>query len=106
MAKVIKHNRSTPPGAAPVSNQLAEGELAINVADGVLFVKNSAAAIVGFPNLPLSATQGELLAWNGTNWAAVSIWALLSGDGNDSVSYIDGGSASSAGAGVLDGNCC
>jgi hypothetical protein len=108
MANVIKHKRSTTPGAAPASNQLVEGELAVNVADGVLFVKNSAAAIVGFPNLPLTARPGELLAWDGTQWVATSIWALLNtdaGGADDTDNFVlDGGDATSTNSGVIDGN--
>ena len=95
MPNVIKHKRSTTPGAAPASNQLVEGELAVNVADGVLFVKNSAAAIVGFPNLPLTAIAGQVLSWNGSKWVATDVASL--------VAVLDGGSASAAGGTVVDG---
>jgi hypothetical protein len=95
MPNVIKHKRSTTPGAAPASNQLAEGELAVNVADGVLFVKNSAAAIVGFPNLPLTAATEQVLSWNGSKWVAADVASLID--------VLDGGSASAAGGTVVDG---
>lgn len=108
MPNVIKHKRSATPGAAPTAGQLAEGELAVNVADGVLFTKNSAAAIVGFPNLPLTARTGELLAWDGSKWVATSIWSLLNTDAGDAADsdtiVIDGGNATSTNSGNIDGN--
>lgn len=95
MPNVIKHKRSATPGAAPTAGQLAEGELAVNVADGVLFTKNSVAAIVGFPNLPLTADAEQVLSWNGTKWVATSLAALLD--------VLDGGTASAVGGSVIDG---
>ena len=41
MASTIKHKRSTTSGAVPGAGALVEGELAVNVADGKVFVKRS-----------------------------------------------------------------
>lgn len=106
MPNVIRHKRSTTAGVAPSAGQLTDGELAINVADGALFTKNSSGAIVSFPSLPLTAEPGMLLMWTGSGWVATSIWHLISGDGNESAAYADGGNAASPGVGLMDGNCC
>lgn len=95
MANVIKHKRSTTPGAAPSAGQLAQGELAVNVADGTLFLKNTTSQIVGFPHLPLTAATNSVLSWNGTNWVAVDVMALID--------ILDGGTASAVGTTVVDG---
>ena len=39
MANTIKHKRSSTPGSTPSASDLEEGEIAINTADGEVFVK-------------------------------------------------------------------
>lgn len=51
MADVIRHKRSATAAAVPSAGQLELGELAINVADGRLYFKTSAGAIIAVANL-------------------------------------------------------
>jgi hypothetical protein len=41
MAQIIKLKRSTTPGSVPTTGNLSIGELAINVADGKVFLRRS-----------------------------------------------------------------
>src|SRR5690554_3672755 len=51
MADLIRHKRSDVPSAVPATGDLELGELAINVADGRLYFKTSAGAIIAVANL-------------------------------------------------------
>ena len=44
----IKLYRSSTPGAQPTAGNLADGELAINIADGKLFYKDAGGAVAQF----------------------------------------------------------
>ena len=46
MANIIKPKRSEVPGAVPAAGDLDYGEIALNAADGILYVKRSNDAIV------------------------------------------------------------
>lgn len=46
MATTVQHKRSETSGSAPSSGSLAEGELALNLADGKIYSKNSSGAVV------------------------------------------------------------
>lgn len=46
MANTLVHKKSSTPGAVPTSGQLTLGELAVNVADGKLFLKKTDGTIV------------------------------------------------------------
>ena len=59
MANTILIKRSSTASATPTALQLTAGELAVNTADGCLFTKNSAGAIV---NLPVSSISGQTIA--------------------------------------------
>lgn len=56
MPNTILLKKSSTANAVPAAGQLTAGELAINVADGRLFAKNSAGTIV---NLPVSSISGQ-----------------------------------------------
>ena len=58
MANTILIKRSSTASATPTALQLTAGELAVNTADGRLFTKNSAGAIV---NLPVSSISGQAI---------------------------------------------
>jgi hypothetical protein len=58
MANTILLKRNSTAAAQPTAGQLAVGELAINTADGRLFAKNSANAVV---NLPVSSISGQAI---------------------------------------------
>lgn len=48
MADKIKHKRSSTPAAVPTAGQLELGELAINTADGFIYLKKSDGSVVVF----------------------------------------------------------
>jgi len=48
MANIIKIKSSATANAVPAANSLQYGELAINYADGLIFYKNSANAVISF----------------------------------------------------------
>lgn len=56
MAEVIQHKRSSTTGAVPVAGDLSLGELAINTADGKLFLKKSNGDVVEIGNGSTSLT--------------------------------------------------
>jgi hypothetical protein len=49
MPNTIRLKRNTTPLAAPAAENLVDGELAMNVADGVVFLKNSAGTVLNTP---------------------------------------------------------
>lgn len=61
MAVTLLHKRSTVPGAAPTTAQLAVGELAVNLADKKWFTKTTAGAIVCLNQITV-LDGGEILA--------------------------------------------
>lgn len=46
MTTIVQHKRSETTGAVPVANSLAVGEIAVNLADGKMFSKNSTGSVV------------------------------------------------------------
>lgn len=82
MASTIKHKRSTTAGAVPATGALVEGELAVNVADGKVFVKRSNGSVTNVTAdghthslsslsdviFTGSATNGQVLKYDGTKW--------------------------------------
>lgn len=75
----IKLKRSSTSTAIPSTVDLELGELALNVADGKIFLKRSNNDIVAFGALSdlldvnVTPTDGQLLSWDATNsyWTAV-----------------------------------
>jgi hypothetical protein len=61
----IINKRSTTPDAIPQANDLQAGEIAINAADGAVFIKTTAAEVVDLMNYTF-ADGGEITA-PGTN---------------------------------------
>jgi hypothetical protein len=59
MPNTILLKKSSTANATPTAGQLTAGELAINVADGRLFAKNSAGTVV---NLPVSSISGQSIS--------------------------------------------
>ena len=59
MPNTIQIKRSSTASASPTAGNLAAGELAINTADGRLFAKNAANAII---NLPVTSISGQAIA--------------------------------------------
>lgn len=61
MHNTILHKRSSTAGASPAPASLTAGELAVNTADGALFTKTGAGAVVGFArkDLVFSVTEVE-----------------------------------------------
>nr|CAX84091.1 uncharacterized protein [uncultured bacterium] len=52
MGNVIRLKRSTSPGRAPTPDQMVQGELALNVADGKVFLKRADNTVVEVGNAP------------------------------------------------------
>ena len=50
MANTLKIKRSSNAGSAPSASDLAHGEIAVNIADGKLFLKKSDNSIVAINN--------------------------------------------------------
>jgi len=46
MSTIVQHKRSETSGSVPVANSIAVGEIAVNLADGKMFSKNTAGSIV------------------------------------------------------------
>jgi hypothetical protein len=46
MANTIQHKRSSTSGSAPLAGDLSAGELALNTADGSIYMKNSAGTVI------------------------------------------------------------
>jgi hypothetical protein len=78
----IKPKKSSTTGEVPQAADLEVAELAVNTADGKLFVKHtddSIKEISGGGGLPAVPVSGEILASDGNNWESVDISTLLSG---------------------------
>lgn len=81
MPNRIQHKRSSTPGAIPAANALEAGELAVNTADGVIYVKKDNGTVVSaggsVPDGSITdakITSGGLSAAS-INWAAIQDWA-------------------------------
>jgi len=64
MPNTIQHKRSSTPGAVPSAAQLAAGELAINTADGIVYLKKSDGAVIPIPASAASASSYETVSKN------------------------------------------
>lgn len=80
----IQLYRTTTVSAAPTAGNLADGELAINTADGKLFYKDSSSAVqvIGWKTVPATAggtgltspgANGNVLTSNGTTWTSAAL---------------------------------
>ena len=59
MDNVILQKRSTTPNAAPTTAQLQQGEIALNVADGRIFIKTTSNTVVDLMSYAV-ADGGEI----------------------------------------------
>jgi hypothetical protein len=57
MANTIKHKRSSTAGLVPGTGSLDQGELAINLADGKIYTKNSSNTIINLGTTTISGTS-------------------------------------------------
>ena len=73
MASVIKLKRSSTPGAVPAGSDLQVGEVAVNLADRVIFAKQAGGAVVRIGESALANTNARINLLNtnltGTNSA-------------------------------------
>ena len=99
----IKLYYSTTASASPSSGNLANGELAINIADMKLFAKNSGGTVISIMNNPAGllyptadGTNGQVLTTNGSGTLSfTTLNALPSQTGNaGKYLYTDGSTAS------------
>lgn len=60
MANVIKLKRSSTPGAVPSTTSIVVGELAINTADGVVYLKKEDGSVVSPGVADGSVTEAKL----------------------------------------------
>lgn len=80
MAVTIQHKRSSTASSAPTAGDLADGEIAINTADEVLYVKNAAGTDVfkvgtvpdGTSTVPDGTATSQTLRWDGSAWEETS----------------------------------
>lgn len=61
MENVILQKRSTTPNAAPTTEQLQQGEIAVQVVDGKIFIKSASNQIEDLMNYTI-ADGGEITA--------------------------------------------
>jgi hypothetical protein len=61
MENVILQKRSTTPNAAPTTEQLQQGEIAVQVVDGKIFIKSATNQIEDLMNYTI-ADGGEITA--------------------------------------------
>lgn len=78
MANTIQHKRSSTSGVTPAASDLSQGELAINIADGKLYTKNSSNAIINLGVTSISGTyvtpsSGNFLNYLSVNGVPVSV---------------------------------
>jgi hypothetical protein len=57
MPNIIQHKRSSTSGVVPVATGLSQGELAINIADGKLYTKNSSNSVINLGVTSISGTS-------------------------------------------------
>jgi len=67
MPNTIKHKRSTTAGLVPGTGSIDQAELAINIADGKLYTKNSGNTII---NLGVTSISGTYITPNSGNFAS------------------------------------
>lgn len=98
MPNTIQHKRSSTPAAVPNANALAAGELAVNTADGRVYMKKNDGSVVDVA-ATRSHTHDEYLARaGGTMTGAVQVVAgtasapgvAVSGDTNTGIAQIGG----------------
>lgn len=86
MANTIQHKRSSTSGVAPAASGLSQGELAINIADGKLYTKNSSNAVINLGVTSISGTYITPSSGNFFNYLAVNgIPVSISGHSHESV---------------------
>lgn len=94
MPNTIIHKKSSTPGAVPASGSLSAGELAVNTADGVVYLKKDDGAVVA-SGAALSHTHSVTdITATGTPSATTYLrgdgaWAAVSGGGGGSTSASD-----------------
>ena len=76
MAQTIKLKRSSTAGAIPTHAQLALGEVAINTADGRMYMKDGANSIV-WVNKTSEITGTTPQASDGTNKPVGYVWYVV-----------------------------
>ena len=64
MANPIVPKKSSTPGAVPTSGQLLTGEIAVNTADGKLFVKKSDNTVVAISGSGTPTAYSRRFAWS------------------------------------------
>ena len=84
MASVIKLKRSSTPGAVPAGGDLEVGEVAVNLADRVIFAKQAGGSVVRIGESALANTNARINLLNtnltGTNTA---LRTLITNNSND-----------------------
>ena len=73
MDNVILQKRSTTVGAAPTTVQLQQGEIAINVVDGAIFIKSSTNTIENLMSYMI-ADGGEIIDGTTPVPQNISLW--------------------------------
>jgi hypothetical protein len=83
MAQIIQLKRSATSGAIPSAASLSAGELAVNTADGKVFVKKSNGNVVGLTDGLLTSlaniTHANSTLISGTNWVRGDVQVYASG---------------------------
>jgi len=88
MSNIIKPKRSSIVGKVPTANDMEVGEIALNMADGILYFKNNLNEVkpIGGANASIdslsdvviaSASTGNVLVYNGTNWTNTSLNSVI-----------------------------
>ena len=72
MASVIKLKRSSTPGAIPAGSDLAVGEVAVNLADRVIYSKQAGGAVVKIGEAALANTNAYIASVQSTERAALA----------------------------------
>lgn len=72
MANTIQHKRSSVSGVTPAASGLSQGELAINIADGKLYTKNSSNTVINLGVTSISGTYITPSSGNFFNYLAVN----------------------------------
>jgi len=91
MADIIRLKRSTTAGAVPTTGDVLQGELAVNIADGIIYAENdSSSSMFGWFRNPDNATAGYVLQTAGNyanKWVDKSFHCpRLPADGTDASS--------------------
>jgi hypothetical protein len=105
MSNTILIKRSSTANAVPTGNALAQGELAINLADGNLFYKNSADQVTVIASNKFVSVTGNVTGGNVVTGGEVSATGNITGNfyfGNGS--QLTGVTATSVNAASLTGN--